>query len=44
MMLEPWDLAPTDKVAQLSGGYRMVWQRDGFSLKIVSKDFFKECL
>jgi hypothetical protein len=23
-----FDLAPTDKVAQLSGGYRMVWQRD----------------
>lgn len=22
------DLAPADKVAQLSGGYRMVWQRD----------------
>jgi hypothetical protein len=22
------DLAPSDKVAQLSGGYRMVWQRD----------------
>lgn len=23
-----FDLAPADKVAQLSGGYRMVWQRD----------------
>ena len=23
-----FDLAPSDKVAQLSGGYRMVWQRD----------------
>jgi hypothetical protein len=26
-----FDLTPTDKVAQLSGGYRMVWQRDGLS-------------
>ncbi|MGC2741808.1 MAG: hypothetical protein WA672_01375, partial [Candidatus Angelobacter sp.] len=25
------DLAPTDKVAQLSDGYRMVWQHDGRS-------------
>ena len=34
------DLAPTDKVAQLSGGYRMVWQRDGLSSKdLSSKDF-----
>jgi hypothetical protein len=23
-----FDLAPSDKVAQLSGGYRMIWQRD----------------
>jgi len=28
-----FDLAPTDKVAQLSGGYRMVWQRDALSSK-----------
>jgi hypothetical protein len=27
-----FDLTPNDKVAQLSGGYRMVWQRDGRSL------------
>ncbi|HXA86598.1 MAG TPA: hypothetical protein VNZ47_16055, partial [Candidatus Dormibacteraeota bacterium] len=27
------DLAPADKVAQLSGGYRMVWQRDDLSFK-----------
>lgn len=27
------DLAPADKVAQLSGGYRMVWQRDDLSSK-----------
>ena len=27
------DLAPADKVAQLSGGYRMVWQRDELSSK-----------
>jgi hypothetical protein len=26
------DLSPADKVAQLSGGYRMVWQRDDLSL------------
>jgi hypothetical protein len=25
------DLAPVDNVAQLSGGHRMVWQRDGLS-------------
>ena len=28
-----FDLAPADKVAQLSGGYRMVWQRDDLSSK-----------
>ena len=28
-----FDLSPVDKVAQLSGGYRMIWQRDGDSLK-----------
>ena len=27
------DLSPADKVAQLSGGYRMVWQRDDLSIK-----------
>ncbi len=27
------DLAPADKVAQLSGGYRMVWERDDLSSK-----------
>lgn len=27
------DLTPGDKVAQLSGGYRMVWQSDGLSFK-----------
>ncbi len=27
------DLAPADRVAQLSGGYRMVWQRDDLSSK-----------
>jgi hypothetical protein len=33
------DLAPTDKVAQLSSGYRMVWLRDGLSSKdLSSKD------
>jgi hypothetical protein len=32
------DLAPTDKVAQLSGGYRMVWQRDDLSFKDRSFD------
>lgn len=33
------DLAPADKVAQLSGGYRMVWQQDGLSSKdLSSKD------
>ena len=29
-----FDLAPADKVAQLSGGYRMVWQRE----ELASKD------
>ncbi len=34
-----FDLAPADKVAQLSGGYRMVWQRDNLSSKdLSSKD------
>jgi hypothetical protein len=28
-----FDLVPADKVAQLSGGYRMIWQRDELSLK-----------
>src|ERR1041385_6167256 len=28
-----FDLAPADKVAQLSGGYRMVWQREELSSK-----------
>lgn len=28
-----FNLAPADEVAQLSGGYRMVWQRDDSSLK-----------
>ena len=33
------DLAAADKVAQLSGGYRMVWQRDELSSKdLSSKD------
>jgi hypothetical protein len=32
------DLAPTDKVAQLSGGYRMVWLRDGLSSKDLSSN------
>jgi hypothetical protein len=33
------DLAPTDRVAQLSGGYRMVWQRDDLASKdLASKD------
>jgi hypothetical protein len=27
------ELAPSDKVAQLSGGYRMVWERDDLSSK-----------
>jgi hypothetical protein len=31
-------LTPTDKVAQLSGGYRMVWQRDGRSFDDRSSD------
>ena len=30
------DLAPADKVAQLSAGYRMVWQRDDLSSKDVA--------
>ena len=30
------DLAPADKVAQLSGGYRMVWERDDLSTKDLS--------
>ncbi|HEY1524985.1 MAG TPA: hypothetical protein VGH51_02000 [Candidatus Angelobacter sp.] len=38
------NLAPSDKVAQLSGGYRMVWQRDDLSSKgLSSKDLsFKD--
>jgi hypothetical protein len=33
------ELVPADKVAQLSGGYRMVWQRDDLSSKdLSSKD------
>lgn len=34
-----FDLAQSDNAAQLSGGYRMVWQRDGLSSKdLSSKD------
>ena len=33
-----FDLAPADKVAQLSGGYRMVWERDEPSKDHSSKD------
>lgn len=36
-----FDLAPTDKVAQLSGGYRMVWQRDDRAFKANQPYWFR---
>jgi hypothetical protein len=36
-----FDLAPSDKVAQLSGGYRMVWQRDDRRLKAGRPNWFR---
>ncbi|MCU1253777.1 MAG: hypothetical protein JWM83_76, partial [Candidatus Angelobacter sp.] len=36
-----FDLTPTDRVAQLSGGYRMVWQRDGNPLKANQPYWFR---
>jgi len=36
-----FDLTPTDKVAQLSGGYRMVWQRDAQSFKANQPYWFR---
>jgi hypothetical protein len=36
-----FDLAPADKVAQLSGGYRMVWQRDDHSFKAGQPYWFR---
>lgn len=35
------DLAPADKVAQLSGGYRMVWQRDDRPYKASQPYWFR---
>ncbi len=35
------DLAPTDRVAQLSGGYRMVWQRDDSPFKANQPYWFR---
>ena len=36
-----FDLAPADKVAQLSGGYRMVWQREESPLKAGQPYWFR---
>jgi hypothetical protein len=36
-----FDLAPADKVAQLSGGYRMVWQRDDHAFKANQPYWFR---
>jgi hypothetical protein len=36
-----FDLSPTDKVAQLSGGYRMVWVQDERSLKAGQPYWFR---
>ena len=36
-----FDLAPADKVAQLSGGYRMVWQRDDRPFKANKPYWFR---
>jgi hypothetical protein len=35
------DLSPADKVAQLSGGYRMVWQRDDRAFKANQPYWFR---
>jgi hypothetical protein len=35
------DLSPADKVAQLSGGYRMVWQRDNRAFKANQPYWFR---
>jgi hypothetical protein len=36
-----FDLAPADKVAQLSGGYRLVWQRDDHPFKANQPYWFR---
>jgi hypothetical protein len=36
-----FELAPADKVAQLSGGYRMVWQREDHPLKAGEPYWFR---
>ena len=36
-----FDLAPSEKVAQLSGGYRMLWQRDERSFKAGQPYWFR---
>ncbi|HEY1937658.1 MAG TPA: hypothetical protein VGJ33_06975 [Candidatus Angelobacter sp.] len=36
-----FDLAPADKIAQLSGGYRMVWERDDKPMKANQPYWFR---